>query len=111
MYIHVYIHIHIYIYIYIYVYIRERERETDLSLSLYIYIYIERERDMTRSGTWRRASRTAPVELEFLSSSFSSSNFSIRAFRAYPLVEIRQTVPCRAIRGDGISVKSTLPPS
>ena len=29
----------------------------------------------------------------------SSSNFSIRAFRAYPLIEIRQTVPCRAIRG------------
>ena len=29
----------------------------------------------------------------------SSSNISIRAFRAYPLVEIRQTVPCRAIRG------------
>ena len=29
----------------------------------------------------------------------SSSNLSIRAFRVYPLVEIRQTVPCRAIRG------------
>ena len=41
----------------------------------------------------------------------SSSNFSIRAFRAYPLVETRQTVPCRAIRGDRISVSSTLPPS
>ena len=38
------------------------------------------------------------IELEFLNSSFSSSNFSIRAFRD-PLVEIRQTVPCRAIRG------------
>ena len=28
------------------------------------------------------------IELEFLSSSFSSSSFSIRAFRAYPLSEI-----------------------
>ena len=27
----------------------------------------------------------------------SSSNLSIRNFRAYPLIEIRQTVPCRAI--------------
>ena len=29
----------------------------------------------------------------------SSSNFSIRAFRACPLTETRQTAPCRAIRG------------
>ena len=36
---------------------------------------------------------------------------SIRVFRAYPLMEIRQMVPCRAIRGDSISVNSTLPPS
>ena len=40
----------------------------------------------------------------------SSSNFSIRAFRAYPPIEIRQTVPCRAIRGNSISVNRTLPP-
>ena len=51
------------------------------------------------------------IRLEFLNSSFSSSNFSIRAFRAYPLIEVRQTVPCRAIRGNGISDDSTLPPS
>ena len=38
------------------------------------------------------------------------SIFSIRAFRAYPLIEIRQTVLCRAIRGNSISVNSTLPP-
>ena len=38
----------------------------------------------------------------------SSSDLSIRAFRAYPLVEFRQTGPCRAIRGTSISV--TLPP-
>ena len=41
----------------------------------------------------------------------SNSDFSIRAFRAYLLVEIRQTVPCRAIRVKTISVNSTLPPS
>ena len=39
------------------------------------------------------------AELEFINSSFSSSNLSIRAFRAYPLIELRQTVPRRAIRG------------
>ena len=40
----------------------------------------------------------------------SSSNLSIRVFRAYPLIESSQTAPCRAIRGDGISANSTLPP-
>ena len=39
-----------------------------------------------------------------------SSDLSIRAFRAHPLIEIRQAVPCRAIRGKNISVNSTLPP-
>ena len=38
----------------------------------------------------------------------SSSNFSIRILVAYPLIETRQTVPCRAIRGNSISVNSTL---
>ena len=37
--------------------------------------------------------------------------FINRAFRAYPLVEIRQTLPRRAIRGNSISVNSTLPSS
>ena len=41
----------------------------------------------------------------------SSSNCSIRALRACPLIEIRQTAPCRAIRGNSISVNSTLPAS
>ena len=50
------------------------------------------------------------IELKFLNSSFSSSNLSTRAFRACPLVEIGRTVPCRAIRGNSISVNSTLPP-
>ena len=51
------------------------------------------------------------IELKCLNSSFSNSNFSIRAFRAYPLIETRQMVPCRAIRGNSISVNSALPPS
>ena len=37
----------------------------------------------------------------------SSSNFSIRVGRVYPLIKTRQAVPCRAIRGNSISVNST----
>ena len=51
------------------------------------------------------------VVFKSLDSSFSSSNFSIRAFRACPLVEARQAIPCRAIRADSISVSRTLPPN
>ena len=40
----------------------------------------------------------------------SSSTFSIRVVRVYPLIECL-TVPCRAIRGNGISVNSAVPPS
>ena len=43
--------------------------------------------------------------------SSSSSSFSIRDFRAYPLIETRRAVPRRAIRGSSISVNSTLLPS
>ena len=50
------------------------------------------------------------IELKCLNSSFSSSDLFIRAFRAYPLIEPRQTAPGRAVRGDSISVSSTLPP-
>ena len=50
------------------------------------------------------------IELKVHNSSFSSSNLSIRVFRAYPLFEIRQAAPCRAMRGSSISVNSTLPP-
>ena len=42
------------------------------------------------------------IELNFVNSTFSSSKFSIRALRACPLIEIRQTAPRRprrAIRG------------
>ena len=39
------------------------------------------------------------IKLEFLDSICSTSNLYIRVVRAYPLIEIRQTAPCRAIRG------------
>ena len=51
----------------------------------------------------------ALIELKFINSIRSSSNLSIRAFRSYPLIEIRQAVLCRAIRGDSISVNSKPP--
>ena len=61
---------------------------------------------MRKQGTWTwsRSQKggirlEALVELRFFKSSFSSSNFSIRAFRACPLAEATQAVPCRAIRG------------
>ena len=50
------------------------------------------------------------IELNVLNSSLSSSTFPIRAFRAHPLIEIRKAAPCRAIRGNSISVNSTFPP-
>ena len=40
----------------------------------------------------------------------SSSKCPIRAFRVVYLIEIRKTAPCRAIRGNSISVNRTLPP-
>ena len=40
------------------------------------------------------------IELKFLNSRFSSSNLYILVFRVCPLVEVRQTVPCPAIRGN-----------
>ena len=47
------------------------------------------------------------VELEFINSSFSISNSSIRAFRAYPLVEVRQ-FPVEQF--EATASQSTLPP-
>ena len=53
----------------------------------------------------------ALIELESLHSSFSSSNFSIRAFRLDKQFPVEQFEASRAIRGSSISVSSTLPPS
>ena len=44
------------------------------------------------------------IELKLFNSSFSSSNCLVRVVRACPLIEIRQTVPCRANRGNSLSV-------
>ena len=41
----------------------------------------------------------------------SSANLSIRAFRAVPLVDTRQAILYRAVRGNSISIGSILPPS
>ena len=67
-----------------------------------------RQQDFSEGGMIRLE---ALIELKFLDSRCSSSTLSIRAVRAYPLIEIRQAAPCRAIRGNSISVNSTLPPS
>ena len=61
--------------------------------------------DSNFPGNWALARKggmirlEALVELKLLNWSFSSSNLSIRAFRAYPLIENRQAVPCLAMRG------------
>ena len=49
------------------------------------------------------------IELKFVNLLFEV-NFSIRVVEAYPLIEIRQAGPHRAIRGNNISVNSTLSP-
>ena len=67
------------------------------SLSTFLRLVYDAMQVSCAENAW--ACRLRSVPLKFLNSSFSSSNFSIRAFRAYPLIEIRQTVPCRAIRG------------
>ena len=50
------------------------------------------------------------IELEFVDSSRSSSYFSIRAFRAYAVIESRQTALHRAIRGSSILSQQCAPP-
>ena len=52
------------------------------------------------------------VELEFIEFELFELKFlNLRAFRACPLVEIRQTILHRATRADRISVNSIIPPS
>ena len=63
------------------------------------------------SACSRHPGETAPRHPEggmIRSETSSSSNLSSRAIRAYPLIEIRQAVPCRAIRGNSISANGTL---
>ena len=88
-----------------------------LSLSIYIYIHIHGAVEPANGTCDPRAIpldrrqlsarlRLGMIRLETL----IELNFLIRAFRAYPLIEIRQAIPCRAIRGNDISVNGTLPP-
>ena len=64
-------------------------------------------------GAWQRggfhASKGRMIQLEFLFE-LEFLNTIVRAYPAYALIETRQTAPCRAIRGNCISVSSTLPP-
>ena len=53
-----------------------------------------RERE-GRFSEWGMMRLETLIEFKFLNSSYSSSNFSIRAVRADPPIEIRQTAPCR----------------
>ena len=80
---------------------------------VYSYIYgqgIGRGDDSVGNAHRAQISQFELFELKLFNSSCSSSNLSFRVVRAYPLIEIRQTVPCRAIRGNSISVNNTLPP-
>ena len=92
---YVYIFIYVYIYIYIYIY-------------MYTYTYIHTYTHVQCSAWARLVQHSsqggiirleAHIELNIHNSSCSSSDLSIRAFRSYPLVEIKQSAPCRAIRG------------
>ena len=88
MYIHIYIYIHIHI-----IYIHQGKWRWQPPIDPTLKIWIS-EGGMIRSETL--------IEL---------SNLSNRVVRAYPLIELRQTAPRRAIRGNCISVNSALPPS
>ena len=101
VYLYVYVCMYIYIYIYIFIHIIYTHTYSSIVICMYIYIYIHRCTYLSlyvymyiyiyndKVGTL--------TERKFLNSSFSSSDFSIRAFRAYPLVEIRQAIPERPV--------------
>ena len=95
-YIHTYIHnmcIYIYIYMYIYIYIHTYQLYYHLSWTAKTALSCcpSRSTANARKGGW------------FGWKPSSSSTFSIRACRAYPLVEIGQAVPCAVIRGNRLS--------
>ena len=99
----IYLSLSLYIYVYIHIYI-------SLSLSIYICIYIYiygRPSGLSGLGSLRRHLRKGGW---YGWKPSSSSKLWIRVVRAYPLIEIRHTVPRWAIRCNSISVNSTLPP-
>ena len=91
VYIHIYIYICIYIYIYIIIindYIIGRGRASATTCTS------PRTSPATRRSSEGGTTRLETlIELEFLDSSFSSSNCSIRAFRPYPLAELDKRFP------------------
>ena len=118
---YIYIYIYVYTLIYIYIYI-------------YIYTYIVNIGTIQRRLAWplrkddahesrgvsnfdircpaeTRAAATFGRGVDTVGNPRRAQISSIRACQAYPLVEIRQTVARRAIRGNSTSVNSTIPPS
>ena len=63
-----------------------------ICIYIYIYIYIYRYR------YW-----LLPESLD------RPAGCKVQGYQAYPLIETRQTAPCRAMRGSSILVNSTLP--
>ena len=100
MYVCMYVYIYIYIHCILYI---------SLSLYLCVYIYIYTRTSSCRHHVYNSRHPDIRKGGWYGWKPSSSSNLSIRVFRAYPLIEIRQTGPRRAIRGNGISVSSTLP--
>ena len=101
-----YIYLSIYIYIYTYTYIH-----TCVCIHIiYIYIYIYIGRYVALRVTGAPTLRMSEGRMMRLEKPSSSSNVSIRVFRACPLIEVGQTVPCPAIRGNSISVNIPSPP-
>ena len=78
-------------------------------LCIYIYIYIYFcELDAQEESEGRMIRLETLIELEFTNYGFSSSNFSIRAFRACALIETRRRAPRRAIRGKSSDSKQRI---
>ena len=68
-----------------------------------VFVWNQKFSRETRSAsvcTWQVVSQSCSRHIaratRTVGNPLSSSNFSIRAFQAYPLIEIRQAVPCRA---------------
>ena len=106
VYIFIYTHTYVCVYIYIYIYIHT-----------YTYTHIHNKvYPAGRRGVRALCRAILNVHVDIPEGGMirlepsSSSNVSIGAFRACPLIELRHTAPRRAIRGNSISVNSTLPP-
>ena len=119
IYIYIYTHTHIYIYIHIYIYVGMYVYMcVYMCMYVYAYAYIHMCIYIYTDSCNRfklGSVRSEPIPPMYIVQQYpspsSSSNLSIRVFRAYPLIENNQTVIYRAIRADSISTNSTPPPS